>query len=293
MAIKIKTKKVKGEAQEEVTDTKLDSSGKVKPEAGAKKSVTKSFLKTGKDAQKALEKEDEKAQNDSELRTAERVFWMKPETTATITFLDGDLDEDGMLQVPLVYNHNVYHADMGAKGERIDITCVKDDEPCPLCEYDKSSLVGLLTVIEHVEYTSNSGEIITNPRRLYMCKRGTLRDLQEAATELGGLRGHQFKVRRTGKRKATVGDELEYCGQLTEEQMADNFPDPEPINYEDALVYLPADEMYSRGVVEGVAKGANQSPMFDHTPSPQTSGNKVVGSAPSKSHLPSNFESEL
>ncbi|QHJ74565.1 hypothetical protein VH22019_00001 [Vibrio phage VH2_2019] len=293
MAIKI-VKKEKAKAQtEEATEVAVDSSGKVKqdPKAG----VTKSFLKTGKAALKALEKEDEKVEQDAALRTAERAFWLKAESSSVITFLDGDLDEDGMLQVPLVYNHNVYNANMGAKGERIDITCVKDEEPCPLCEFDKSSLVGLLTVVEHVEYTANNGEVVTNPRRLYLCKRGTLRDLQEAATELGGLRGQQFKVRRTGKRKATVGDEMEYVGHLTDEQMEDNFPDANAIDYEKALVYLTAEEMYEKGVVEGVSKGTHQAPVYDapHGGGAGMGAQKAIGKAPSKSHLPSDFESEL
>ncbi|APD18927.1 hypothetical protein [Vibrio phage J14] len=50
----------------------------------------------------------------------------------------------------MVYLHSVYHAGLGANGERINLICTSDTEGnCPICQYDKKSLVGLFTVIEH------------------------------------------------------------------------------------------------------------------------------------------------
>lgn len=295
MAIKIKkaTTPDNSKADEKAA---VKSDGVIKQDAATKTTVTKSFLKTGNDAKKALLQEQEKVDADAELRTEARTFWLRPESQEVITFLDGNLDADGMLDVPLVYNHNVYNANMGVKGERIDVTCVQDQEPCPLCDHDKAALVGLLTIVQHTEFQGKDGETISNPQRLFMCKRGTLRELQEAATELGGLRGAQFRVRRTGKRKATVGDEFEYLGTLTDDQMEDNFPEPQPLDYEKALVFFSGAELYERGVVDGVQKG-NNSFSDNHgsgNAAPQQSmASAPLGQAPKKGTLPNNFEDEL
>ena len=287
------------EAQDLNAEVEVTKGGKVKQTAVAS-GITKSFLKTGLDAQEALAEEDAKIDNDKSLRPDVRTFWMKPESETIITFLDGDLNaEHGMLDAPLLYNHNVFNADMGTKGERIDIACIRDTgDACPLCDHDKPTLVAVFTIVEHIEYESG-GEIVTNPRRIFMCKRSTLRDMQEAATALGGLRGAQFRVRRTGKRKATVGDEFDYLGKLTEEQMIDAFDEPNAVDYEKTLVCLSADELYERGVVAGVMKGlANGNSGYDVASGGVAqahaySQGKAAGEAPKKGQLPNSFEDQL
>lgn len=296
--------KAKGKATDtEVTETtetteavetapQMDSKGVIKDDTAT---VTKSFLKKGNAAQQALQAEQDKADSDAKLRTEVRTFWMRPESETTITFLDGDLDpEHGMLDVPLLYNHNVYNANMGAKGERVDIACIRDTgEECPLCAHDKPTLVAALTIIEHIEYESN-GETVSNPRRIFLCKRSTLRELQEAATHLGGLTGHQFKVRRTGKRKASVGDEYNYVGHVPEDTRVEAFPEPNPIDYENALVCLSATELYEMGVVDGVAKGYdNNQGHAEAAPSAASYSSNPMGNAPSKGSLPNSFAEEL
>lgn len=282
----------------------MDETGVVQQTAEAKKQVkasaSRNFLLRGDAAKQAVlaqQKEKEKAE---EIRGKFRNFRLKPNTQSTITFLDGGLDENGFLDIPMMYLHSVYHANLGANGERINVVCTQDTEGnCPICAYDKAGLVGVMSVIEHVKYQSGD-EVVTNPRRLFLPKAQTLRELQEAATELGGLRGFQFKVRRTGKKTPLVGDEFELVNETRipdaklKTVLEKSGSSSAAIDYDTELSFFSNDELHSMGIVEGVAKGAENNRYGgnaggQHMPQAQQGG-QGEGNKPA---LPSRFEDDL
>lgn len=310
MAVKLTrkdTSKKKGAAKgaKNTEAVELDDQGIVKQtESGkveAKKNASSSFLKRGSEAREALLSQEKEIEKVQEIRGTFRNFFLRAGSQATITFLDGGLDEDGLLDMPLMYLHSVYHADMGSNGERINLVCTQDTEgDCPICAYDKAQLVGCLTVIEHTKYQSADGEVI-NPRRLFLPKRQTMRELQEAATELGGLRGYQFKVRRHGKKSPIVGDELELVADRIPEEtlkkVFDACSSSNPIDYETELNYFSNEDLEKLGIVAGVAKGASMDRMPN--PSNNAATNSVSGmaslpgAAGTAPGLPSSFENDL
>ncbi|AUR81129.1 hypothetical protein Ares1_0036 [Vibrio phage Ares1] len=308
MAVKIAkaTEKPKGTAKAKKAEVELDAKGVVvQTEEGkkeAKKNASSSFLKRGDDARKALLQQDAQQEQEKEIRGNYQNFYLKAGSQATITFLDGDLDKDGLLDMPLMYLHSVYHAGMGTNGRRINLVCTQDSEgDCPICAYDKAQLVGCLTVIEHTEYETAEGTV-TNPRRLFFPKRQTMRELQDAAAQLKGLRGYQFKVRRHSKKSPIVGDELELVAdRIPEEklkQVFDACSGSDPIDYETELNYFTNEQLHSMGIVAGVEKGASQGSFGggNAATSPAAAGNAtqaLPGRAGTAPGLPSSFEDDL
>lgn len=308
MAVKInKETTQKPKRGQKKAEVELDAKGVVvQTEEGkkeAKKNASGSFLKRGDDARKALLQQDAQAEQEKEIRGNYQNFYLKPGSQATITFLDGALDKDGLLDMPLFYLHSVYHAGMGTNGRRINLVCTQDSEgDCPICAYDKAQLVGALTIIEHTEYETAEGTV-TNPRRLFLPKRQTMRELQEAAAQLNGLRGFQFKVRRHTKKSPIVGDELELVAdRIPEEKLKavfDQCSGSDAIDYETELNYFSNDQLHAMGIVDGVAKGAQQSSFGGgsgaptHSPAAGGGAMSLPGAAGSAPGLPSSFEDDL
>lgn len=313
--------KAKGKAEA----VELDGDGKVKITAAAREakneSTSQSFLKRGDQAKAALLEQQKEREQAQEIRGKYRSFRLPVGRQSTITFLDGALGEDGLLDIPMVYIHSVYHAGLGANGERINLICTSDTEGnCPICQYDKKSLVGLFTVIEHVEYQSGD-EVVKNPRRLFLPKAQTLRELQEAAEtlqsleiqanpdmseedKLKGLRGFQFKVRRTGKKTPVVGDEFELVNEsripdAALKKVLDKVSSSEAIDYDKELNFFTNDELHSLGIVDGVAKGVEQNRYGNaggqHMPNTHMGNDSIPtgGKAGQAPELPANFADNL
>ena len=62
------------------------------------------WLTTGKEANDTLQREQARVTN---IRPTALRYWMSPGETASITFLDGSLDEDGGFDIPMYFEHNV------------------------------------------------------------------------------------------------------------------------------------------------------------------------------------------
>ena len=151
------------EEEEEEEAAPAPKAKATKPKAdGAKK--LPSWLHTGKKAKEETEKE----LADTERRRAEaqtRVyrFWLKAQESAHITFLDGDLDEDGLLDIPKFYEHKVR-----INGKWDNVVCTDSSEPCPICAAgDKHRYVGVVTVIDHrkIKSTKKPGVVWRWPTR--------------------------------------------------------------------------------------------------------------------------------
>lgn len=203
-------------------------------------SGTASFLKKGKAAKEAFDKEETKAQinKDRPFR-----FFLKNGGESSITFLDGNL-EDGALNIPYFYEHFVK-----ISGRAQNFVCTQDEEPCPICEGgDSPSFVGVLTVIDHSSYTGKDGKEYKDQVRLFVPKRGTIKQLQKFAEKRGGLRGCRFDVSRTGDKEPAVGNVFDFTEKLTEQQLVKTYGEKAtPLDYSKALGYLPAKDLRKLG----------------------------------------------
>ena len=109
-----------------------------------------------------------------------RRFYLPYNGECQVTFLDGVLDDELMLDVPMFYEHQVR-----LNGKWENFVCVAETEPCPICEKGESrnSLVGILTVIDHT------------------------RTDQERPERRQGDQGHQEAVRRQAADPEEAGEE--------------------------------------------------------------------------------------
>ena len=210
------------------------------------------FLKKGKAAQKVIEQEEAKAearaaQNGKAFRY--RIKYEKNCPEVNVTFLDGELDEEGMLDIPYAREHTVK-----INGRWENFICTEDDEGyCPICaDGDEPSLVGYLSVVDHRPYTLKNGSVIEMARRLFVAKKATIQLLTNQAQKRGGLTGCTFGVTRTGEREPAVGNQFDFVQKDSIEdliKMSGEEPEMfEPLNYEEELAYHTGDELLELGV---------------------------------------------
>lgn len=232
-------------------NTKAAPEGTQKPAAGSHQAVQVhkpsglAFLKRGAAAKEEFAKAEYKAEQNSKKKVNR--FWVTKGETSTITFLDGNLDADGLLDIPYFYEHSVQ---MNGKWGHFFV-CTQDTEPCPICEGGlNNSYVGLLSVIDHTSYTAKDGKTYKDQVKLFAAKRDTIKQLQIYATKRGGLAGCKFDVSRTGDKSASVGNMFDFTDKSTIAQLKANYPQSTtPINYEEYLqaLYLSAKELRKLG----------------------------------------------
>lgn len=239
----------------------------------SKKSTSMGFLKTGSAAKSAMAQEEAKAALAKEEAGKMWDFYLKDGHEARITFLDGSLDEDGMLNDTRFYQHMVQHNGSWAK-----FVCTADVDnttPCPICARGndfRSSLVGVLTVIDHTPHTikngPNKGTVIPYQRKLFIAKRGTIQQLTKMAGKRGGnLAGCTFDVSRTGDKEPAVGNHYDFVSQhnsIEEIAAAYGFKvdDCQPANYQEEITYLTPAELIDLGVGQahgGIGNGGSFS----------------------------------
>ena len=202
-----------------------------------------SFLKKGKASKKMMDKADEKAAKAAEGYVHR--FWMPKDAETTITFLDGNLDDDGMLDIPTYLEHQ-----LNLDGSwRNWFACTGETEPCPICEGgDSPSLVGVLTILDHTEWESKKdGTKHKDEKKLFVAKRHTIKQLQKIASKRDGLRGITFDVSRIGEKAASVGDMFDFIQKKSISILQKKYKDVKPFDYEEVLNYQTADELRNRG----------------------------------------------
>jgi hypothetical protein len=170
----------------------------------------KNFLKKGAAAKAQMEQAQAMADAAKEKAGTMFEFRMKGGEDRKITFLDGDLDADGCLDITTYYEHTI------KIGNSIDTyVCTSEEDPsqpCPLCAAgEKRYLAGLMTVIDHTPYTiktgPKAGQVVEHQRKLYKCKHATIKVLTKYASKNGGLTGWTYDVSRSGGDKSpAVGD---------------------------------------------------------------------------------------
>lgn len=233
-----------------------------------------SWMKTGAKAQAMLEEDEKKAEERAAANNKMRRFYLPAGKECKITFLDGKLDADGVLDAPMFLEHQVYK-DGSWKNW---FTCVKEEEPCPICEGgNDSQLVAIFTVIDHSEYKSpTTGKVYKDTRKLFVCKRNTFKMLQKKAAKQGGLAGCTFDVSRTGDKDPSVGNDFDFCEKRGKSALLEAYPHLKdelgPANYEEEIIRLTADELREMGFGGKVI--GNEKPHSGSGPEGKSIGNE-------------------
>jgi|GEM_PF-6591143 len=215
--------------------------------------MAKSWLKKGAAAQAAMNEENE--EREREFNSLWR-YYLRPEEEGMVTFLEGDLithgPQAGMFDVTYVREHRV-----SVPGKKVPdyYVCVAEEEECPLCATDnRSSYVGLFTVIDHNPYTNpTTGKTTKNRKKILAAKSGTLKRLIRKAKANGNsIEGSTFSVSRSDQRSATVGDEFTLVGTYSLDAIGKKLDpkDPKaavaPADWEKELVYLSAEQLRTK-----------------------------------------------
>lgn len=212
------------------------------------------FLKTGAAAKQALAEEEAKAELAKQEAGKLWRFWMPAGEDRTITFLDGDVDEDGMLDIPMFHEHQVR-----INGNYENFICTSEQEGhCPICDKGDSKpyLVGVMTIIDHtphkVKSGKNAGKIIKDTRKMFVAKKQTIRQLAKIAAKRGGLAGCTFDVSRADDKSASVGSQFDFVSKASLEDVAGKYElkleDAMPADYQAELTYRTAEELVELGV---------------------------------------------
>ncbi|MGI4990990.1 hypothetical protein ACRXCV_00030 (plasmid) [Halobacteriovorax sp. GFR7] len=220
--------------------------------------MTAPFIK-GAAAQQAMQQEQAKA--DMRSNGTYR-FYVKHGEERTITFLDGNLDANGLLDIPFIHEHRVK-----VNGSYENIACTEPNEACPLCDmakqsnsqdYGFSAFIGYLTVIDHTGYVDNNGVQHADVIRLYAAKRKTIELLTKMAQNSGTLAGMSFKVSRSSDKSAAVGDIYVPVGQYNVVDLINYYKQQDPnskigvLNYDKEVTYFDANTL--RGML-GMGNG--------------------------------------
>lgn len=208
--------------------SKKSVSGKAKKATPEKKM---SYLKKGKSANSEVTKAT--AQADERKAGQFWRFWLKEDTEAKITFLDGDLLADGSIDGVVFHEHNVKLN--GQYGNHY--VCIREFEACPLCEQeDNPAFCAAFTVIDHRAYKDREDKEHKDQTRLFVCKLDTYKMLQKIATKRGGLAGASFDASRTGDKSSNVGNMFDFIVKKPLATVLKKY-DTEVIDYEEAVPY--------------------------------------------------------
>jgi hypothetical protein len=170
-------------------------------------------------------------------------FWMPPDTTRRIMFLDGE---------PFCFHeHSVL---MGGNWRNYFVCPLKNglESSCILCDYDKANryYIGFLTCIDFRSWDDSRGFMHENERILYGAKIGSkerpgvLRKILRLRERYGDLTGLIFEVYRSGARSPNIGDEFTFIEKIESDKIQDyarslgvNLEQNkwEPFNYEEVF----------------------------------------------------------
>jgi hypothetical protein len=227
------------------------------PAANANKAP--SWMLRGQDVQKAYAEDAAKAEAAKAQAGKMYPFRMKEGEVGRVTFLDGNLGADGLMDVLAFYQHTVK-----LDGKWQSFVCVggghgdHGSEPCPICESGNNpSLVSVFTVIDHRPYTiqngKNKGQVVVNQRKLFLAKKTTLAKLQLKANMYGGLAGVTMQIARiddgTGKTPG-VGTDFDFIEKQDLATLAQKYgaEHAQVADYSKEIVYLDAAKLLALGL---------------------------------------------
>lgn len=175
-----------------------------------------SWLKRGSAAKDLEKREKQKQAERKEEYGKLRRWFLDPNESGKMTFIDGALDSDGVLDPPRVYEH-FYHP---PGSQPRNFVCPEQTEPdsgakCPLCEMgNQASLVSFFTIIDHRSYKADNGTVYVNQRRLLAVKPTVFEKLNKKAIMRGGLVGTTWEVSRATKKVAATGDDFDFIEKV-------------------------------------------------------------------------------
>lgn len=249
-----------------------------------------SWLKTGAAAAAMYDKaEAEQKERDSRMKQMWRFALDKGEE-ARITFIDGNLGEDGLLVAPTFREHNMKIN--GRWGNHFVCTSEQEGQ-CPICEmtfFDQKakkernywpSLVSALTIIDHRKIPSKKepGKVYVDQKRLFVFNREVFKILQSAATKRGGLAGATFDVVRPDKPNSLrTGSSFDFVEKnpiaVLRSQFTIKGEDGKlrtyftPAKYEEEIPYLSAKDLRARGFGQGGTVIGGEAPVGDTDDAP-------------------------
>ena len=214
-----------------------------------------SFLRRGKESRDAVAEAEARAEAAANGAWRFRIGPKQLGEDFRITFLDGDLGDDGLLDHGGSWEeHTVQHA-----GKWDNYVCVEHgagSDPCPICNGgDNPSMVFVLSVIDNTEYQRQDGTTTKDRRKLYVFKRTTLKTLDKLAKKRGGLTGCVFDVTRVGQKSPNVGDMFDFVEKLSPDELAEKYgsddegnPKWAPFKYAEVIKYRTAEELINMGL---------------------------------------------
>jgi hypothetical protein len=244
--------------------------------------MTASWLKSGAESENLAKKHEaaQKAKQDQQGKAFR--FWLNYGEEARITFVDGELDENGLFNPPRVVEHN---CQMNGSWNNYFVCQAKSDPDaghvCPICEGgDNPSLLALFTVIDHrvVPSKKEPGKTYTDTVKLLAAKPQTFEILKKLALKRGGLAGCTFDVSRIGDKAAAVGSMFDFISKeddldVLRQKYVRKWVDKEgqehvtklfvPLNYAEQLVAKTEAELramgFGKSTLGGATKPANSS----------------------------------
>lgn len=253
------------------------------------------FLKKGKEGEQVTKQ----AEAEVEQRRAaggNTIFryWMPDGAEQRITFLDGELSEAGLLDVPRYWEHNLQINGSWKNW----FPCTKDEEPCPLCDIKAPSLVYAFTIIDHREWEDKKDNVHKHERKLYICKGDTYKRLSKQAAKHDGLTGCTFDVGRLGDKAENVGNDFDFVEKLSLKKLAkkygmeksgatENNKVCQPYDYDEVIVYRTADELREMGL------GSGSAPVGSSDKKPKKEKKKKKDKGKKKKSKDNDFDKDL
>lgn len=236
-----------------------------KPTGGIKKP---SFLMTGQASLQAMEKAEAQAEAArADAGKPWRFFIPGSELgkTRKIVFLDGDLDNEGILIMQSWYEHA-----LKINNRPEQYICTNHDEACPICNSgDTPLLVAGFAVLDLQPYVikngPKAGQTVPVSRKLLIAKRRTASQLMMLAPKTEGLRGVLMDAMRTTTTSASVGDVFIPDSKYEQHELIEQYGDlAKPFDPAEDLSYKTAAELVQLGVAEAVQTiKSNAAPSAD------------------------------
>jgi len=217
-----------------------------------------SWYKKG-DEGKARSVEEEaaaKARAQASQNPSRNRFWLAPNKSAKVTFLDSE----GFF----FREHQLYLNGSWLNWE----TCLSDlGEECPPCEDGrKYAYVAAFTIIDHSTYKDKKGNDVKARKKIIVLKAGARNKvLKQKERRDGDLRYCMFEISRFTEKECSTGEDFEFVGRVNPEELKELCPpgtDPDewlrPFNYEEIFKpKTPAELRKALGIADPVGSKEN------------------------------------
>lgn len=227
----------------------------------------KSFMLSPEQVAQINQKDDLQKAEQAKARSRAWRFSLAYNESKEITFVDGDLADNGMLDIASWNEHSILLNNRWGN-HFVCLDNVADDDgnlmTCPICERgDRPSLVSVMTVIVHTPYTAKkTGKVSVDMPQLFVAKRTTKAQLEAIARKRGGLAGVTMEISRSDdKMSARSGNIFTVLDQNPIEDLVEKYEWPEgntkfkPLDYEFESNYMVESDL--RGLLGNSLKDNN------------------------------------